>query len=198
MLDNIAQSVGVDISKDTLDVHLHPAGTARRFANKPKGWRALIEWLAKVTVTRLAFEPTGAYHHGFERQLAEAGLPICKVNPRQARRFAEAIGSQAKTDAVDAAMLARLAALLEPPVRRSDTSRPRTGRPACPAPRAGRRRWRRPPRSPLPRIRPRRLHPAIGEALRQQDLDRLSRMNILTTTMPTAAAADNHKGAAAP
>ncbi len=117
MLDKIAQSVGVDISKDTLDVHLHPARTARRFANTPKGWRALIEWLTKVTVTRLAFEPTGAYHHGFERQLAEAGLPLCKVNPRQARRFAEAIGSQAKTDAVDAAMLARLAALLEPPVR---------------------------------------------------------------------------------
>jgi transposase len=117
MSDSIAQWVGVDISKDTLDVHLHPAGTARRFANTPKGCRTLIDWLAKVTVTRLAFEPTGAYHHSFERRLAEAGLPLCKVNPRQARRFAEAIGSQAKTDAVDAAMLARLAALLEPPVR---------------------------------------------------------------------------------
>lgn len=117
MLDSIAQSVGVDISKDTLDAHLHPAGLARRFANTPKGRRALIGWLAEVAVARVAFEPTGAYHHGFERQLAEAGLPLCKVNPRQARRFAEAIGSQAKTDAVDAAMLARLAALLEPPVR---------------------------------------------------------------------------------
>ena len=117
MSDSIAQSVGVDISKDTLDVHLHPAGSARRFANTPKGRRTLIAWLAEVTVTRLAFEPTGAYHHGFERQLAEAGLPLCKINPRQARRFAEAIGRQAKTDAVDAAMLARLAAMLEPPVR---------------------------------------------------------------------------------
>ena len=65
----------------------------------------------------MVFEPTGSYHHGFERQLADAGLPLCKVNPRQARRFAEAIGRHAKTDAVDAAMLARLAALLEPPVR---------------------------------------------------------------------------------
>ena len=117
MSDSIAQSVGVDISKDTLDVHLHPAGSARRFANTPKGRRVLIAWLAEVTVTRLAFEPTGAYHHGFERQLAEAGLPLCKINPRQARRFAEAIGRQAKTDAVDAAMLARLAAMLEPPIR---------------------------------------------------------------------------------
>jgi len=90
---------------------------ARRFANSSTGWRELIAWLTDFEITRLAFEPTGPYHHGFERCLAKAGLPLCKVNPRQARRFAEAIGRQAKTDPVDAAMLARLAALLEPPVR---------------------------------------------------------------------------------
>ena len=117
MADSLAQSIGVDISKDTLDVHLHPAGVARRFGNSRKGRRALIAWLAEIPVARVVFEPTGSYHHGFERQLADAGLPLCKVNPRQARRFAEAIGRHAKTDAVDAAMLARLAALLEPPVR---------------------------------------------------------------------------------
>lgn len=122
MPSTIAQSVGVDIAKDTLDVHLHPAGAARRFANTRTGRSALIAWLAGFEVARLAFEPTGPYHHAFERQLAQekrgaAGLPLAKVNPRQARRFAEAIGRQVKTDAVDAAMLARLAALLEPPVR---------------------------------------------------------------------------------
>jgi transposase len=117
MSDTIAQSVGVDISKDTLDVHLHPASNARRFANTRKGRSGLIAWLAEFTITRIVFEPTGPYHHGFERQLAEAGQPLAKVNPRQARRFAEAVGQHAKTDAVDAAMLARLAALLEPPVR---------------------------------------------------------------------------------
>ncbi len=117
MSDTIVQSVGVDISKDTLDVHLHPAGKARRFANTRKGRLGLIAWLAEFTITRIVFEPTGPYHHGFERQLAEAGQPLAKVNPRQARRFAEAVGQHAKTDAVDAAMLARLAALLEPPVR---------------------------------------------------------------------------------
>ena len=114
MSDTIEQSVGVDISKDTLDVHLHPAGKARRFANTRMGRSGLIAWLAEFTITRIMFEP---YHHGFERQLAEAGQPLAKVNPRQARRFAEAVGRHAKTDAVDAAMLARLAALLEPPVR---------------------------------------------------------------------------------
>jgi transposase len=73
-------------------------------------------WLSS-RITRIVFEPTGPHHHAFERQPAEAGLPLAKVNPRQARRFAEAVGCHAKTDAVDAAMLARLAALLEPPVR---------------------------------------------------------------------------------
>ncbi len=117
MSNTIAQSVGVDISKDTLDVHLHPVGLARRFANTRTGRSGLIAWLTPFTIARIVFEPTGPYHHAFERQLADAGLPLAKVNPRQARRFAEAVGRQAKTDAVDAAMLARLAALLEPPAR---------------------------------------------------------------------------------
>jgi transposase len=117
MPGTIAQSVGVDIAKDTLEVHLHPAGKGRRFTNDAKGWTALIAWLGGFIIARIAFEPSGADHHAFERRLAAAGLPLVKVNPRQARRFAEAIGRQAKTDTVDAAMLARFAALLEPPVR---------------------------------------------------------------------------------
>jgi transposase len=117
MSSTIAQSVGVDIAKDTLEAHLHPAGRVRRFANDAKGWAGLIVWLGGFAISRVAFEPSGAYHRAFERRLAAAGLPLVKVNPRQARRFAEAIGRHAKTDAVDAAMLARFAALLEPPVR---------------------------------------------------------------------------------
>jgi len=113
----VAQSAGVDISKDSLDAHLHPAGRRRRFSNDAKGCAALIAWLGDVTVARIAFEPTGAYHHAFERRLAAAGLPLVKVNPRQARRFAEALGQNAKTDPIDADLLARFAALLEPPVR---------------------------------------------------------------------------------
>ena len=117
MASTIAQSVGVDIAKDTLDVHLHPAGRVGRFANNARGRSALIAWLEGFRVARIAFEPTGAYHHAFERRLAAAGLPLVKVNPRRARRFAEAIGQNAKTDRVDAAMRARFAALREPPVR---------------------------------------------------------------------------------
>jgi transposase len=117
MPGTIAQSVGVDIAKDTLEVHLHPAGRVPRFANDAKGWAALITWLGGFVIGRVAFEPSGAYHRAFERRMADAGMPLVKVNPRQARRFAEAIGRHAKTDAVDAAMLARFAALLEPPLR---------------------------------------------------------------------------------
>lgn len=110
----IAQTVGVDISKDMLDVHLHPDNLARRFTNSSKGFTALIDWLAQQgRAQRIIFEPTGAYHHAFERRLGQTGLPMIKVNPLQARRFAEAIGRRAKTDAVDAAMLARFGALGE-------------------------------------------------------------------------------------
>jgi transposase len=117
MASTIAQSVGVDIAKDTFDVYLHPAGRVGRFANDARGRSALVAWLEGFAIARIAFEPTGAYHHALERRLAAAGLPLVKVDPRRARRFAEAIGRHAKTDAIDAAMLARFAALLEPPVR---------------------------------------------------------------------------------
>ena len=117
MAPTIAQSVGVDIAKDTLEVHLYPEGRRRQFANEAAGWQSLIGWLGGLAVARVVFEPTGRYHHGFERCLAAAGFAMVKLNPRQARRFAEAIGQPAKTDAVDAAMLARFGALIEPPSR---------------------------------------------------------------------------------
>jgi transposase len=116
MEQGIQQNVGVDISKDFLDVALIPAGENSRFANDANGHRALIKRLAGFQIARIVFEATGAYHRVFERTLADARLPVVKVNPRQARRFAEASGKLAKTDRCDAAMLARmgLALALEP------------------------------------------------------------------------------------
>jgi transposase len=113
----IAQTLGVDISKDALDVYLHPHGKVHRFQNTPRGFETLLSWLKDFPIARIVYEPTGAYHHALEQRLAHAGLPLVKINPRQARRFAEAIGTHAKTDRVDAAMLARLGAMLEPPIR---------------------------------------------------------------------------------
>jgi len=110
-------TIGVVVSKDTVDVHLHPAGDHRQFENTPKGFRAILRWIAGTPVARLVFEATGPYHRAFERAMGEAGLPLCKVNPRQAKRFGEAIGQLAKNDRMDAAMLARFGALVEPGVR---------------------------------------------------------------------------------
>jgi transposase len=110
-------TIGVDVSKDWLDVHRLPDGDSCRLANDTIGHKALIRWLGKTPVERVVYEPTGPYHRVFERALSEAGLALCKVNPRQARRFAEATGKLTKTDRADAAMLARFGQLLRPPPR---------------------------------------------------------------------------------
>lgn len=113
----ISYTIGIDISKDTLDVHIHPGGEDRRFTNDAEGFRALREWIGERCVERLVFEATGAYHRAFEQAMGQTGLPICKVNPRQAKRFGEALGLLVKTDRIDARMLARFGVLIEPPIR---------------------------------------------------------------------------------
>jgi len=105
-------SIGIDISKDHLDAHRLPDGAAGQFANSKAGLTRLIRWIGVADVARVVFEPTGRYHRDLERRLGEAGYPLAKVNPRQARRFAEALGVRAKTDRADAAMLARMGAAL--------------------------------------------------------------------------------------
>lgn len=107
----INDTIGVDISKDHLDAHRMSDGASRRFTNNAIGHKAFMNWLGGPGA-RVIYEPTGPYHQAFERSLAAEGLALVKVNPRQARRFAEATGRLAKTDRMDAAMLARMGALL--------------------------------------------------------------------------------------
>lgn len=113
MTPTLAQNAGVDISKDWLDVAMHPSHETAKFPNDEKGLKTLTRWLADRRPARVAFEATGAYHRLFERTLAQAGLPVVKVNPKRARRFAEAAGNMAKTDRCDALMLARMGAVLD-------------------------------------------------------------------------------------
>ena len=113
MRPTVAQSVGVDISKDALDVAIHPEGESFLTPNTPEGHRALIKRLKGFEIARIVFEATAAYHRLLQHALVEAGLPWAKVNPRQARRFAQAVGKLAKTDRCDALMLARMGAALE-------------------------------------------------------------------------------------
>jgi transposase len=108
-------TIGIDISKSHLDAFRLEDEDTARFENSTRGLRALIKWLGATPVARIVFEPTGPYHRAFEKALS-GRFPLAKVNPLQARRFAEACGTRAKTDAVDARILARMgvALALEP------------------------------------------------------------------------------------
>ena len=105
-------TVGVDISKTHLDVYVVPAGRAARFPNDAAGFTALIAWVA-WPVRSVTYEPTGRWHRAFEEALLDAGWPLVRVNPLHARRFAQAIGQRAKTDAVDARVLAQMGAAVD-------------------------------------------------------------------------------------
>jgi len=106
-------TIGIDVSTDRLDAFWHSGTEARCLPNTPEGFGQLCDWLGKEEGVLIVFEATGAYHRGLERHLSLAGLPFIKVNPKQARRFAQAIGQLAKTDSIDAKMLARMGVVLE-------------------------------------------------------------------------------------
>lgn len=100
---------GVDVSKSRLDVALWPGGEAWSVNNTAKGRAALVRRLAEIGVEAVAFEPTGGLERPLAAALADAGLPGRRVDAWRVRRFAEALGRRVKTDAVDAAVLARFA-----------------------------------------------------------------------------------------
>ena len=101
--------VGIDVCKDWLDVHILPADVAERFANTKKGHQALIRLLKRHTIRRILMEATGKHHRCVHERLHLAGHAVTVVNPSRPRKFAESIGTLAKTDKVDARMLALFA-----------------------------------------------------------------------------------------
>jgi transposase len=105
-------SIGIDISKDRLDVFRLSDGACQVFDNSQAGFGKLRRWLSLTSPARVVYEPTGPYHGAFERACT-GHLPLIKVNPLQARRFAQARGTRAKTDRVDARMLALMGAAFE-------------------------------------------------------------------------------------
>jgi transposase len=112
-----AAFVGIDVSKDHLDVHVRPTGAAARLANDEPGVAALVARMATLAPALVVLEATGGYEAPAVAALAAAGLPVVAVNPRQARRFAEATGRLAKTDRLDAAALAHFAEAVRPDPR---------------------------------------------------------------------------------
>jgi transposase len=106
--------VGVDVCKDGLDVHLHPVGQSLHAPNTPEGLRSLKKRLAKHSVELIVMEATGKLHRQAHRSLHAAGFAVAVVNPLRSRLFAEAYGQLAKTDPIDARMLAIMGQSLDP------------------------------------------------------------------------------------
>lgn len=104
--------IGVDVSKDQLDVAT-PNGI-RQWPNTSDGHRQLVEELIKWSLESIILEATGGYERAVAAELAVAGLPVVVVNPRQVRDFARATGQLAKTDAIDAAVLAEFGRAVKP------------------------------------------------------------------------------------
>lgn len=109
--------VGIDVSKANLDVAWYGQAQRIRVANKPDGWKALTGKLGEPAGQRIVLEATGGYERGVLEYLSERGYWVCQVNPRQARDFAKGLGQLAKTDALDARMLASMAVKVDTLVR---------------------------------------------------------------------------------
>jgi transposase len=105
---------GIDIAKTRLDVWLAPEGVYRLFDNTLEGRAALRDWLLTMAPAHIVLESGGVYERPVTAILAGAGLPVTRVNPRQARDFAKATGRLAKTDRIDARMLAAYGTALQP------------------------------------------------------------------------------------
>ncbi|MGB2833753.1 MAG: IS110 family transposase [Methylotenera sp.] len=109
--------IGIDVSKANLDIDAYPRAHRARFNNDETGRRQLVSVLKGLQPKLIVLEATGGLESAIARELAMAGLAVAVINPRQARDFAKALGVLAKTDQVDALVLARFAEAIKPEVR---------------------------------------------------------------------------------
>lgn len=109
--------VGIDVAQATLAVAVRPTGERWTCANDAAGWADVVRRLAAIAPALIVLEGTGGLEHAVAAALANAALPVRIVNPRQVRDFARGVGRLAKTDPIDAAVLAHFADLVRPAVR---------------------------------------------------------------------------------
>ena len=109
--------VGIDISKANLDIGIHPSGEAWRETNTVEGIELVLKKVKPMRPSLIVVEATGGYEAEIATALALAGLPVAVVNPRQIRDFARSTGKLAKTDRLDASVLARFAQAVRPEAR---------------------------------------------------------------------------------
>lgn len=110
--------IGVDVSKNELDVYILPLNTHATYKNSSQGIQSIRKRLANYAGAKVVLEATGGYEKRLANKLAEAGIEICIVNPRQIRDFAKALGKLAKTDRIDAQVIALFAQKVQPEARK--------------------------------------------------------------------------------
>jgi transposase len=110
-------AIGVDVAKAELVACPFPAGARAVFPNDPAGRGRFVAWAQTQAAARIVLESTSTYHLPVALALAAAELPVVVVNPRQIRAFGQSLGRFAKTDRIDAALIARFAAVTQPPIR---------------------------------------------------------------------------------
>jgi transposase len=108
---------GIDVSKKTFDVWIHPVGESETIEHDEAGIKRAVETLATTDIGLIVLEATGGLEIALASALAQAELPVVVVNPRQVRDFAKSLGILAKTDRLDAEVIARFGAATRPPVR---------------------------------------------------------------------------------
>lgn len=116
-MDKDAVVVGIDVAKARLDVHILPAGDEFAVGSDAAGIAVLIHRLEQLAPVRVAVEATGGLESVVAAELGAARLPVVVVNPAQVRAFAQALGRRAKTDPIDALVIARFAEATRPPIR---------------------------------------------------------------------------------
>jgi transposase len=109
--------IGIDVSKARLDVAMRPSAEKLSVSNDEAGIQTLVKRLSELKPALIVLEATGGLEHSVSGTLGSAQLPVVVVNPRQVRDFAKALGQLAKTDRIDAEVLAHFAEVIRPPLR---------------------------------------------------------------------------------
>lgn len=104
-----APTVGIDVARDRLDIAVRPGGEASSVERNAAGLEVLVAWMKQLSPRLIALEATGGFETVAAAALSAADLPVAVVNPAQVRHFAQAIGQRAKTDPIDAAVIAHFA-----------------------------------------------------------------------------------------
>jgi transposase len=118
MQEKLELNIGVDVSKEKLDVHVRPLSEQFTVDNDSAGHAELVRRLAGRPVVRIVLEATGGYEAAAALALSRAGLPVCVINPRQVRDFKRSTGQLAKNDVIDAEALAHFGEAIRPEIRK--------------------------------------------------------------------------------